>query len=115
MAKKTQDEPVEPIVPSNRNKVRTVGLIAGGVLALGATFAAGAAVGHGIDRPRGGDFAAGSQMGEREHGPRLGGHVDDRDGMHGPRLGQRGGDRDGMHGPRGSIPDGSAPAPDVTP
>jgi hypothetical protein len=35
--------------------------------------------------------------------------------MHGPGQGGPGGDRDGMHGPRGSMPDDTAPAPDVTP
>jgi hypothetical protein len=115
MAKNTNADPVEPTVPSNRNRLRTVGWIAGGVLVLGATFAAGAAIGDRFDGPRGVDFAAGQQSGDGEHGPGKGGHRGDRDGMHGPGKGGHGGDRDKMQGPRGSMPDDTAPAPDVTP
>jgi hypothetical protein len=128
MAKNTPVEPVEPTDPTNRKRLRTAGLIAGGVLALGATFAAGAAIGHGFDGPRGGDFAAGQQSGEREHGmgdrdgdrdgmhgPGQGGPGGDRDGMHGPGQGGPGGDRDGMHGPVEPTPGETTPAPNVTP
>jgi hypothetical protein len=47
MAKK--DDTVEQTVTLNRKKLVTAGWIAGGVLALGATFAAGAALGHVVD------------------------------------------------------------------
>jgi hypothetical protein len=121
MAKNTPIEPVEPTVPTNRKRLRTAGLIAGGILALGATFAAGAAVGDRLDGPRGGDFAAEGNAGPSgERGPQGEHDMGDRDrdgdrGMgHGPQGGP-GGDRDGMHGPQGSLSDGSAPAPDVTP
>lgn len=114
MAKNTNDEPVEPTVPPNRNRLRTVGWIAGGVLALGATFAAGAAVGHVGDGPRGGGPAVG-QTGESEHGPRNGKHGEERGGMHGPGQGGHGEDRDGERGPHGPMPDETTPTPDVTP
>lgn len=111
MAKNANDEPVEPTSSSNRNRLRTVGWIAGGVLALGATFAAGAAVGHVGDGPRGGGPAVG-QSGERGHGAGEGKHTMDRDHeyglgeeMHGPRGGKHG------HGQIG----GTVPAPGVTP
>lgn len=121
MAKNTNDEPVEPTSPSNRNRLRTVGWIAGGVLALGATFAAGAAVGHVGDGPRGGGPAVG-QSGEREHGPRGGKHG------HGYWVGGSGGN-DRNHGPLGELQEegevhaptdgstlgGTVPAPNVTP
>ena len=84
------DETVEPTVTFNKKKLTTAGWIAGGVLALGATFAAGAAVGHAIDGPRGGDFASGQfgPQGEQHGGP----HGD----MHGgPKGGHGMGDRDG--------------------
>jgi hypothetical protein len=130
MAKNTRVEPVEPTDPPNRSRLRMAGLIAGGVLALGATFAAGAAIGNGFDGHRGGDFAAGQQSGDGERGPghsehdkgdhdgdREMGHGPhgDRDGMHGPGRGGLNGDRDGMHGPGSSKPDNTAPAPEVTP
>jgi hypothetical protein len=115
MAKNTPIEPVEPTVPTNRKRLRTAGLIAGGVLALGATFAAGAAVGDRLDGPRGGDFAAeGSAGPSGERGPQGEHDMGDRGMGHGPKGGP-GGQRDGMHGPQGSLSDGSAPAPDVTP
>lgn len=119
MAKNTTVEPVEPTVPANRKSLRTVGLIAGGVLALGATFAAGAAIGNGFDGHRGGDFAAEEHAGPNgERGPQSEHDMGDRDGDrgmgHGPH-GDRDGDRDGGHGPRGSMSDETAPAPDVTP
>jgi len=46
MAKK--DDTVEQTVTLNRKKLVTAGWIAGGLLALGATFAAGAALGRTI-------------------------------------------------------------------
>lgn len=119
MAKNTPVEPVEPTVPANRKRVRTVALIAGGVLALGATFAAGAAIGDRLDGPRGGDFAAEGHAGPNgERGPQGEHDRGDRDGDrgmgHGPQGGP-GGDRDGMRGPGEPMPDETAPAPDVTP
>jgi hypothetical protein len=91
MAKNTPVEPVEPTVPANRKRLRTVGLIAGGVLALGATFAAGAAIGNGFDGPRGGDFAAEGHAGPNgEREPQGERHMGDRDG-----------DRGMGHGPQG--------------
>ena len=95
------DETVEKTVTFKRKTIVTAGWIAGGVLALGATFAAGAAVGHVMDGPRGGDFAAGQPAGPGQFGPQGGHGMDDRDGEfdddqrgHGPR-----GDGDGDHGP----------------
>ena len=115
MAKNTPIEPVEPTVPTNRKRLRTAGLIAGGVLALGASFAAGAAVGDHLDGPRGGDFAAEEHAGPSgERGPQGEHDMGDRGMGHGPQGGP-GGQRDGMHGPQGSLTDGSAPAPDDTP
>jgi hypothetical protein len=116
MAKNTPIEPVEPTVPTNRKRLRTAGLIAGGVLALGATFAAGAAVGDHLDGPRGGDFAAEGLAGPNgERGPQgehnMGDRGGDRGMGHGPQGGP-GGDRDGMDGP---MPDETVPGPDVTP
>lgn len=111
MAKNANDEPVEPTSSSNRNRLRTVGRIAGGVLALGATFAAGSAVGHVGDGPRGGGPAVG-QSGEREHGAGEGKYTMDRD--HEYEVGEE------MHGPRGGNHGhgqvhGTVPAPGVTP
>lgn len=100
MAKNTPVEPVEPAVPANRKRLRTAAFIAGGVLALGATFAAGAAIGERLDGPRG----------EHDRGDRDG----DRGMSHGPQGGP-GGDRDVMHGQGEPMPDETAPAPDVTP
>ena len=51
MAKK--DDTVEQAVTFNRKNLVAAGWIAGGVLAFGATFAAGAALGHVADGPRG--------------------------------------------------------------
>ncbi|MEY4312992.1 MAG: hypothetical protein RLZZ319_501, partial [Actinomycetota bacterium] len=57
------DETVTPTVSIKRNTLKLAGWIAGGALALGATFAAGAAFGH-TEGPRfGGDFAAGPHGG----------------------------------------------------
>lgn len=129
MAKNTNDESVEksePTVTFNRKKLVTAGWIAGGVLALGATFAAGAAVGHVLDGPRGGDFVAEGFAGRGgEHGPQ-GGHLG------GPHMGDRDGDRDMGHGPQGELGEmqgqhhmdaptdgssveGTVPAPSTTP
>ncbi len=115
---------VEPTVTINRKKLVTAGWIAGGVLALGATFAAGAAIGHVTDGPRGGDFAAGQSNGSGEFGPQ-GGHGGERDrdrdrdgGGHGDQAGQHeggpNGDQAGQHkgGPDGGRP---VPAPAETP
>lgn len=92
------DETAEKTVTFSRKKLVTAGVIAGGVLALGATFAAGAAVGNVMDGVRGGHVEAG------QHGP------DDQGSAHG-ETGQtefRGGHGDmdgdghrGPHGPRG--------------
>ena len=115
---------VEPTVTINRKKLVTAGWIAGGVLALGATFAAGAAIGHVTDGPRGGDFAAGQSDLSGEFGPQ-GGHGGERDrdrdrdgGGHGDQTGQHeggpNGDQAGQHkgGPDGGRP---VPAPAETP
>ncbi len=83
------DETVEPTVTFNRKKLVTAGWIAGGVLALGATFAVGSIAAHAFDRfPGGDDFANGQHIGPGPFGPQ-GGHGDgdgDRGG-HGPRDG----------------------------
>lgn len=107
------DETASATKPFAANKtLKVVGIIAGGMLALGGTFAAGAAFGHSSDRPFGGDFAAGDHRGPGEFG-----HGDgDRD--HGEF-----GDRDDDGGPQGGFqapnPGGpaapSAPAPTTTP
>jgi len=127
-----KEDTVEPTVTINRKKLVTAGWIAGGVLALGATFAAGAAIGHVTDGPRGGDFAAGQSDLSGEFGPQ-GGHGGDRDrdgGGHGDQAGQhkggpdgdqagRGhqGDHGGMMAPSPAVPnDGTTtPAPTTTP
>ena len=111
-----KDETVEPTVTVNRKKLVTAGWIAGGVLALGMSFAAGAAVGPVLDGPRGGDFAAESHAGPNvEHGER---------GERGERgMGMKGGGHRGgpqgdhsMDAPAdGSVPQGSTPAPSTTP
>jgi hypothetical protein len=97
MAKKTNDEPVEATVPPNRNRMRTVGWIAGGVLALGATFAAGAAVGNVMDGPRGGHSEASQHGPSGEHGAHGETGQSDIRGGHGPM--DANGDRG--HHPRG--------------
>ena len=117
-----KDETVEPTVTVNRKKLVLAGWIAGGVLALGASFAAGAAVGPVLDGPRGGDFAAESHAGPNgehgEHGER--GERGER-GEHGMGLkgdGHRGGPQGdhSMDAPTdGSAPQGSTPAPSTTP
>ena len=79
MAKK--DDAVEQTVTLNRKKFVAAGWIAGGVLAFGATFAAGAALGHVVDGPRGnGDFAAGQSTGPGHFGPQSGHGMGDGDG-----------------------------------
>jgi hypothetical protein len=118
-----KDETVEPTVTVNRKKLVLAGWIAGGVLALGATFAAGAAVGPVIDGPRGGDSNASSHAGPNgEQGP-----MDDAHGERGERgergMGKHGdGHRGGPQGDHtmnaptdGSTPEGSTPAPSTTP
>ena len=119
-----KEDTVEPTVTINRKKLVTAGWIAGGVLALGATFAAGAAIGHITDGPRGGDFAAGQSNGSGEFGPQ-GGHGGDRDrdrdrdgGGHGDQAGRgHQGDHGGMMAPSPAVPnDGTTtPAPTTTP
>ena len=110
MAKNTKDGSAEPTSLPNRNRLRTAGWIAGGVLALGATFAAGAAVGNVSDGPRDGGHSVG-QTDERKHGAGKG--------QHGSRGGERGGERHSQGEMRGhsngSMSDGSVPAPEVTP
>jgi len=126
MAKK--EDTVEQTVTINRKKLVTAGWIAGGVLALGATFAAGAAIGHITEGPRGGDFVAGQSKGPGEFGPHggHGGHggngMSDGDGgEHGDQAGRgdRDRDRDGNeHGGHGEMmvpPAPTAPAPTTTP
>jgi hypothetical protein len=117
MAKK--EDTVEPTVTINRKKLVTAGWIAGGVLALGATFAAGAAIGHVADGPRGGDFAAGQSNGSGEFGP----HGDQA----GEHKGGQGGDQAGRghkggHGgmmapvaPTAPTDGTTTPAPTTTP
>ena len=79
MAKK--DDAVEQTVSLNRKKLVAAGWIAGGVLAFGATFAAGAALGHVTDGPRGGgDFTAGQPSGPGHFGPQGGHGMGDGDG-----------------------------------
>lgn len=100
-----KEDAVEPTVTINRKKLVTAGWIAGGVLALGATFAAGAAIGHVTDGPRGGDFAAGQSNGSGEFGPQ-GGHGGERDrdrdgGGHGDQAGQHKGGPNGDQAGRG--------------
>lgn len=111
-----KDETVEPTVTVNRKKLVTAGWIAGGVLALGMSFAAGAAVGPVLDGPRGGDFAAESHAGPNgEHGER--GERGER-GMGMKGDGHRGGPQGNhsMDAPTdGSVPQGSTPAPSTTP
>jgi hypothetical protein len=90
------DETVEKTVTIKRKNLKLAGWIAGGALALGATFAIGAAVGHEIPSPFGGDFASAP------------GHIGDGDGDHGfgggAQGGPQGGDRDGDHGgPQGGF------------
>lgn len=130
MAKNTNDETVEksePTVTFNRKKLVTAGWIAGGVLALGATFAAGSAVGHVLDGPRGDHAAVGSTGISEGHGPQGGGHMGGpqggRDGDHGMGHGPQGegglGELQGhgmMHAPTdGSTVEGTVPAPTTTP
>jgi hypothetical protein len=105
MAKK--EDTVEPTVTINRKKLVTAGWIAGGVLALGATFAAGSAIGNVMDGPRGGDFAAGQSNGSGEFGPQ-GGHgadhapvVVESGGGHGDQAGQHKGGQGGDQANRG--------------
>jgi hypothetical protein len=117
-----KEDTVEPTVTINRKKLVTAGWIAGGVLALGATFAAGAAIGHITDGPRGGDFAAGQSDLSGEFGPQ-GGHGGDRDrdrdrdgGGHGDQAGQHKGGSDGDQAGRGHQGDHGemmAPSPAV--
>jgi hypothetical protein len=129
MAKNTNDESAEPTVTINRKKLVTAGWIAGGVLALGATFAAGAAVGHVAEGPRGGEHAAVGHTGmTEEHGPK-GMHGEHRG--HGP-MGERGAHEGMGHGPKnqlgelkyegevsaptdGTTVDGIVPSPSTTP
>ena len=110
-----KDETVEPTVTVNRKKLVLAGWIAGGVLALGATFAAGAAVGPVIDGPRGGDFNASSHAGPNgEQGP-----MDDAHGERGERgMGKHGdGHRGGPQGDHtmNAPTNSSTPAPSTTP
>lgn len=135
MAKNTNDESVEksePTVTFNRKKLVTAGWIAGGVLALGATFAAGSAVGHVLDGPRGDHAAVGSTGISEGHGPQGGDHMGGpqggRDGDHGMGEGPHGmghgpqgelGEMQGQHhmdAPTdGSTVEGTVPAPTTTP
>lgn len=120
------DETVEKTVTVNRKKLVTAGWIAGGVLAIGATFAAGAAVGNVLDGPDGrhGAFGETGQTDLRGgHGPMdadgdydRGPHGDDDgDGPHGP-LGDKQGELR-MDAPTdGSTLEGTVPsAPTPTP
>lgn len=101
MVKKTNDESAEPTVTVSRKKLVTASWIAGGVLALGATFAAGAAVAHVIDGPRGGEHAAVGHTGMTdERGPKG------MNGDHGPKG--MGGEHHG-HGPMGERGMGHGP------
>ncbi len=115
-------ETVEPTVTIKSKNLKLAGWIAGGALALGATFAAGAAFGREAHLPFGGDFAAGSHGAPGQFGPGDG----DGDGEHRDGFG----DNDGDHrGPQGgfqapsqggpaapSAPSApSAPAPSTTP
>ena len=94
MAKK--DDAVEQTVTLSRKKLVAVGWIAGGVLAFGATFAAGAAIGHVADGPRGnGDFAAGQLPGPGHFGPQSGPGMGDGDGEYSDGQSENGpGDND---------------------
>jgi hypothetical protein len=75
-----KDDTVEQTLTNNRTKLVTAGWIAGGVLAFGATFAAGAALGHVADGPRGGgEFAAGQPSGPGHFGSQGGHGMDDCD------------------------------------
>jgi hypothetical protein len=85
-------------VTFKRQTLRTVGWVAGGVIALGATFIAGSAFAHVMGEPRGGDTALGNhgdhgapgQMGENFHPGDGDGEVND-----GPDDQNQGGDGDG--------------------
>lgn len=109
MAKNTNGESAgttEPTVTVNRKKLVTAGWIAGGVVALGATFAAGAAFGDVIDGPRGGDHHVVGSTGMTEgHGPQGGPHD-------GPHAGDRDGDRGMGDGPHRDK-DGDRPLGDL--
>ena len=104
------EDTVEQTVTINRKKLVTAGWIAGGALALGATFAAGAAIGHITEGPRGGDFAAGQSHGSEEFGHHGGHGMDDGD-----RDGDRDGNEHGGHGEMMVPPAPTAPAPTTTP
>lgn len=103
------DETVEKTVTFNRKKLVTAGWIAGGVLAIGATFAAGAAVGNVLDGPRDGHSEAGQHGPDGRHGAHGETGQTDLRGGHGPMdadgdydRGPHGdADGDGPHGPRG--------------
>jgi len=127
-----KEDTVEQTVTINRKKLVTAGWIAGGVLALGATFAAGVAIGNVMDGPRGGiDYAAGQSNGSGEFGPHggnggdrdggaHGGNGGDRDGgAHGDQAGRaHQGDQDGMMAPpapTGPNDGTTTPAPTTTP
>lgn len=121
------NEQAESTVTVKRKTIVTAGWVAGGVLALGATFAAGAAFGHDIDGHRGGDFASGQpglmggpgqrgQIGDHGDGD---GEYDDGPGGHGSHDSDT--DGPGEHGmmapPAPGAPnDGSTqPLPQTTP
>ena len=107
MAKK--EDTVEQTVTINRKKLVTAGWIAGGVLALGATFAAGAAIGHITEGPRGGDFVEGQSNGSDEFGHHGGHGMDD-----GERDRDRDGNEHGGHGEMMAPPAPTAPTDGTT-
>ena len=94
-----KDDAVERTVTINRRTLVTAGWIAGGVLALGATFAAGAALGQGVDGHRGGgDFATEQSSAPGQVGPRGGHGMGDGDGEYNDDQAEQGpGDGDGEY------------------
>jgi hypothetical protein len=128
MAKK--DDAVEQTVTIKRKTLVTAGWIAGGVLALGATFAAGAALAQVADSHRGGgDFAAERTAGPGHVRPQGGQGMGDGDGEynddqaeHGPSDGDGEYNDDGGMGgmmappaPMSPNDDSTTPAPTTTP
>jgi hypothetical protein len=125
-----KDDAVEQTVTIKRKTLVTAGWIAGGVLALGATFAAGAAIANVMDSPRGGgEFVAGQPSGPGHFGSQGGHGMSDGDGEynddqaeHGPSDGDGEYNDDGGMGGMMAPPapmspnDGSTtPAPTTTP
>jgi len=124
-----KDDAVERTVTINRKTLVTAGWIAGGVLALGATFAAGAALGQVVDGHRGGgDFATEQSSGQGHSEPRGGHGMGDGDGEYNDDQAEQGsgdGDSDGpgrgmggmMAPPAPTAPNNGSttPAPTTTP